>query len=65
MQRPSSGRASDDFMRKEIDNITRMQLHVNNVPRYFEALDAWVRSVSTLTLKDITTILQEKLSDSL
>ncbi len=72
MNRSSSGRPTDDYMRKEaVDRngngigMTRMQLHVDNVPRYFTALDNWVRNVSTLTLEDITREIDKELSPTL
>lgn len=59
ISKPSANRPSDTFMREN------MQLHVDNVPRYFEALDEWVRSISTLTLEDITRVLNTSLVPSL
>ncbi len=59
INRPTANRPSDTFMRKN------MQLHVDNVPRYFEALDEWVRSISTLTLEDITQSINVSLAPTL
>lgn len=58
-ERAQSGWASDRKMRK------MMQRHVDNVPRYFEALDNWIQAVSTTTLKDITTRINDKLAPEL
>ena len=59
IEKSESGRPSDKTMRE------RMQLHVDNVPRYFQALDNWVRAVSTLTLEELCQKLSEKLSPGL
>lgn len=57
VNRPKTGRASDRVMRK------RMPLHVNNVPRYFAALDNWVRGISTIDgLDEIASTLNAQLS---
>lgn len=57
--RPPSGRSSDQWMREH------MELHVANVPRYFQALDNWVRTRTTLTLTDLTRIVNRELSQTL
>lgn len=59
LERRFSGYPSDAYFRD------RAQLHVDNVPRYFEALDRWVQSVSTLRLADITDILQQRIGATL
>ena len=56
ISRPLTGIEQDEWMRGQ------MQLHVDNVPDYFAALDNWIRSVSNLTLKDITEALSDDLS---
>ena len=50
-----TGRPSDSFFRKNV------QLHVDNVPRYFESLDRWVQKISTLTLEQLIQKLQERI----
>lgn len=59
ISRPLSGRPSDAWMR------TQMQLHVDNVPRYFAALDNWVRTCTTLTLQELCEKLSERLNPTL
>lgn len=54
-EKPPSGWGSDAWMRQS------MQLHIDNTPRYFRALDIWVKAVSNLTLEN----LSEKLNGSL
>jgi hypothetical protein len=58
-KRPRSGRPSDDHWR---EIITR---HNENAPAYFAAMDAWVRSVSTLTLSDLCDKVNGSLSPTL
>lgn len=59
--RPPSGRLSDNWWREQ------RQLHVDNVPRYFKALDHWVQGATkgTLSLKDVTVRLDQELSPQL
>ena len=59
MSKPLSGRPSDAWMR------TQMQLHVDNVPRYFAALDNWVRACTTLTLQELCEELSARLNPTL
>lgn len=57
VNKPPTGRASDRVMR------SKMPLHVQNVPRYFSALDTWVRQVSTIDgLDEIADTLNTELS---
>lgn len=55
IDRPFSGRPSDSRMR---DTMSR---HIGNVPRYFQALDKWVRAMTTLTLEDLARRANEEL----
>ena len=57
--KPSSGLSSDIIMRNNLD------LHVANVPRYFQALDTWVQKVSTYTLSSLVEELQSDLENVL
>ena len=56
ISRPLTKIKQDEWMRGQ------MQLHVDNVPRYFEALDTWVKTISNITLNDLTMFLNEELS---
>jgi len=57
--RPQSGRPSDAWWR------TQRQLHVDNVPRYFQALDTWTQKHAGISLKELTGQLQDTLGPSL
>ncbi len=56
-----SGRPSDAWWR------TQQKLHVDNVPRYFKALDTWVRKHSSdkLNLESISQMLNDRLAPQL
>jgi hypothetical protein len=59
LNKPDSGRPSERWMRRQ------MPLHVENVPRYFGALDKWVQSVSDLSLEQLVTMSNTELAPTL
>lgn len=59
LKRPFSGRPFDRLAREHLE------LHVENAPRYLEALDNWLDGISTLSLSDITRRLNQQLAPTL
>ena len=57
--RPLSGRHSERWYRD------RIELHINNLPRYFQSVDRWISSVSTLTLDQLIQSLNYNLAPTL
>jgi len=55
LKRPRANSETDDFTR------ANMQTHVDNVPRFFDALDNWIQSVTTTNLESLTTELNMKI----
>lgn len=58
-QRPFSGRPSDRKMKENMD------LHNANAPRYFEAIDNWLRAITTYDLQTLSQRISAELSPKL